>query len=547
MNHSAAGGVSGLYRIILVDDEDEVRGRISSKISEGSGFEVVATAGNGYDALELIERHAPHVVLTDIKMPYIDGIELAAIIRREYPTVRIGFITGYDEFDYAREAIELNVRSYLTKPLTQEDISRFLGKLKQELDCEMAENLSREEIRLRYEASLPLAIENWFVSCLAAGSAGGPSSGAGQADIEQLRQHGVSLDDAAYRLAAVQVERQPEHWGAIEYQKLKLAVRARLDQLLKQEQHEHYHFPFNDSLVFIIKQQGSAFSQQLDVLLNRMVKTNEIFLSVGIDIGVSALHRDFRQLGMAWEEADRALSSSRFGTVSRIAYFEEAAIPAAPALRFAEGDAKGLEHCLRYADDQALAAFLDDMKRSAAASGGDKASLSAYMLNVAAILVNYAATCGVELNDLLGEDILAIVQKLRGLDQLFGWVHNLATRIRECGVSSRASNAQRLLDLAMAGIRRNFADPELTMEGLCESLAISPSYLGQLFKKFADTSFVKFLTTVRMEKARELLATTGDRIVELAAACGYRDVYYFSHSFKKHYGVSPKKYREETA
>jgi two-component system response regulator YesN len=111
------------YKIILVDDEDEVRGRISSKITAESGFVVAGTAGNGYDALELIEKLAPQVVLTDIKMPYIDGIELAGIIRRDYPTVRIGFITGYDEFDYARQAIKLGVRSYLTKPLTQEDIS----------------------------------------------------------------------------------------------------------------------------------------------------------------------------------------------------------------------------------------------------------------------------------------------------------------------------------------------------------------------------------------------------------------------------------------
>ena len=82
------------YKIILVDDEDEVRGRISSKIMAESGFQVVGTAGNGYDALELIEKFSPQVVLTDIKMPYIDGIELARIIRRDYPTVRIGFITG---------------------------------------------------------------------------------------------------------------------------------------------------------------------------------------------------------------------------------------------------------------------------------------------------------------------------------------------------------------------------------------------------------------------------------------------------------------------
>ena len=114
------------YKMILVDDEDDVRGRILSKIKESSGFEVVGKAGNGYDALELIEELEPHIVLTDIKMPFINGIELAKIIRREYPMTKVAFISGYDEFDYAREAIDLKVLSYLTKPVTSNDIDVFL-------------------------------------------------------------------------------------------------------------------------------------------------------------------------------------------------------------------------------------------------------------------------------------------------------------------------------------------------------------------------------------------------------------------------------------
>ena len=97
------------YKVILVDDEDDVRGRIISKIKPDSGFTVVGKAGNGFDALELIEELRPDVVITDIRMPFIDGIELARIIKRDYPTTKIAFISGYDEFDYdndgrAREA-----------------------------------------------------------------------------------------------------------------------------------------------------------------------------------------------------------------------------------------------------------------------------------------------------------------------------------------------------------------------------------------------------------------------------------------------------------
>lgn len=527
------------YRIILVDDEDEVRGRISSKISAASGFVVVGTAGNGYDALELIEKHSPHVVLTDIKMPYIDGIELAGIIRRDYPTVRIGFITGYDEFDYAREAIKLAVCGYLTKPLTQEDISVFLDKLKLELDNELRENYNREQIQKRYEQSIPLLIDNYFVSLLSSGVSGNPD------EIEQLRQYGVSLDESRYLVAFILVERNPDGWGIIEYEKLKLSVRSRLGSLLAQDGFESYHFSFHEGLVFVVKEKGSEFAREIDIVFSRMVRTTEHFLSVEIDIGVSLMHKDFNQLGRAYEEAGQALSYSRFGTVSRIAYFNQFDERESHLVSFKESDARSLEQILRYGGDDDIFAFIESLKREAAADAANSGNLNLYVLSLVGILSNYAASIALDLNELAGGDVIELMVKIRSLDQLFAWIVQLVRKIRERTFVSRANNAQRLLEAAVHHIQKNFADPDLTMEAVCDELGISASYLSQLFKKNKESTFVKFLTGVRMEKAMELLVSTGDRIAEVSSLCGYRDVYYFSHSFKRYSGIPPKKYREE--
>ncbi len=527
------------YKIILVDDEDEVRGRISSKISAESGFLVVGTAGNGYDAIELIEKHSPQVVLTDIKMPYIDGIELAGIIRRDYPTVRIGFITGYDEFDYAREAIKLNVRSYLTKPLTQEDISRFLHNLKIELDTEFLDNYNREQIQKRYEQSIPLLIENYFVSLLSSGASGN------NADIEQLREHGVSLDESRYLVAFVLVERNPDNWGIIEYEKLKLSVRSRLGTLIGLDGFEYYSFMFHEGIVFVVKEKGIDFSRQIDVVLNRMVRTTEHFMSVQIDIGVSVMHKDFRQLGDAYEEAGEALSYSRFGSISHISYFNQFGERESHLVHFKEGDAKSMEQVLRYGSDAEVATFIEALRVTAARDAANAGNLNLYVLNLLGLLSNYAASIGVDINELAGGDIIELISKIRNLDQLFTRVASLALKIRERSIAFKMNNAERLLDQAVSHIYNNFSDPDLTMETVCDTLGISASYLGQLFKKNKESTFVKFLTGVRMEKAMELLSSTGDRIAEVAIACGYRDVYYFSHSFKKFAGMPPKKYREE--
>ncbi|GAB1455350.1 hypothetical protein MASR2M48_06570 [Spirochaetota bacterium] len=93
-------------------------------------------------------------------------------------------------------------------------------------------------------------------------------------------------------------------------------------------------------------------------------------------------------------------------------------------------------------------------------------------------------------------------------------------------------------------MHRRYSDADLTLDAVCNELSISPSYLSQLFRKYKDSSFVKYLTGIRMEAAMNLLTTTGDLIVDVAIQVGYKDVYYFSHSFKKWTGVSPKKYRE---
>ncbi len=531
--------MSGLYKIILVDDEDEVRGRISSKILEGSGFVVAGTAGNGYDALELIEKYSPHVVLTDIKMPYIDGIELAHIIRRDYPAVKIGFITGYDEFDYAREAIKLNVFTYLTKPLTQEDISSFLKKLKQDLDTEIAENYNRELIKKRYEESIPLILENTFISILASGTGGGKE------DIEQLRENGISLDDSTYILGVVHIHRNPDNWSIIEFQKLKLSVRSRLTSLLEQESYSFYSFIFNDNLVYIIKERGSSFKNEIDLVFNRMTKTTELYLSVSIDIGVSLLHKTFNELSNAYDEAQLAVSYNKYNTVTKISWYNQFGEREVLPVVFKESDARKLEYLLKYADDNDLFVFLDELKKQALDVSAQYVTMSLYIVSLVSLLSGYCATAGVSFNDVAGVDIIELLEKTRSIDQLFMWVEKIVRVLRERTIASRVNNAQKILDQAVQYITENFCRENLTMETVCGELGISESYLSQCFKKYKETTFVKLLTSLRMEKAITLLVSTGDRIVEIATACGYQDVYYFSHSFKKYTGLSPKNYREE--
>ena len=133
------------YTILLVDDEEEVIQSIIRKINwEELGFSVVGYADNGIKALEMIEESQPDVVMTDIKMPYMDGMELCSHIRREYPAMKIVLFTGFDEFEYANEAVHLEVEEYILKPVNSVELINIFTKLKIKLDQEISERRSME-------------------------------------------------------------------------------------------------------------------------------------------------------------------------------------------------------------------------------------------------------------------------------------------------------------------------------------------------------------------------------------------------------------------
>lgn len=149
-----------MYRIILVDDEEEVRKGIIRKIQwEKLGFTIVGDAENGEDALEKIEQSEPNVVMTDIRMPYMDGLTLAERIRQKYPSMKILIFSGFDDFEYAQQAIKLNVTEYILKPVNMEELTEILTRVHRNLDEEIEQRRDVDLLRESYRSSLPLLRE----------------------------------------------------------------------------------------------------------------------------------------------------------------------------------------------------------------------------------------------------------------------------------------------------------------------------------------------------------------------------------------------------
>ena len=154
-----------MYKLILVDDEENVREGVRREIDWAAlGFEVIGVAENGKEATEMIERDVPDVVVTDIKMPFMDGLELSAWMKERYPAVRIVILTGFDEFEYAQKAVKLLIDEYVLKPFTSDELIQALLKVKGRLESESSRREDMQVLQEHYRKSLPVLKENFLIS-----------------------------------------------------------------------------------------------------------------------------------------------------------------------------------------------------------------------------------------------------------------------------------------------------------------------------------------------------------------------------------------------
>ena len=151
------------YSIILADDEQHILFGMKNGIDwEELGFEVVGTAQNGKEALELIEEHHPDLLISDIKMPFMDGLELSKVIHENYMSTKIILFSGWDDFEYARMAISYGVSEYIMKPINYDEMRKLLTDMHEKLEKEYAEKLNRDRLEKVYAVSLPLLRQQFF-------------------------------------------------------------------------------------------------------------------------------------------------------------------------------------------------------------------------------------------------------------------------------------------------------------------------------------------------------------------------------------------------
>ncbi|MFQ9620338.1 MAG: response regulator [Waltera sp.] len=285
-----------MYTIVVADDEEELRRAIIRKIDwESIGFQVVGEAENGIEALELVERMEPDLLLTDIRMPFVSGIELARQVREVRPTTQIAFLSGFDEFSYAQQAIQYNIISYMLKPITMVDLTEELKKIKLKIDGIFAEFDARKHDNPDLQQFfLPLLLDDY-------------ASFEGQDREELLQEQAVGngfLKDRnnAFQYAVLAITVEDTNGKNRTRPELVHSVDMILQKYMK-----HYSFAMDGRIIAVLAATTSTFDRYLHIAVGEMVQSTERILKMHCHIGVSRIREHLGECHEAYRGAMSAL------------------------------------------------------------------------------------------------------------------------------------------------------------------------------------------------------------------------------------------------
>ena len=525
------------YKVILVDDEAEVIDIMEAKIRWSElGFEVVGSAKNGVKALELVEKLQPDVVLTDIRMPYMDGLELSRKLNQDYPNIYIILCTGFDEFEYAKEAVHLDIKEYLLKPISAAELSESLMRLKENLDKEREEKLNVRKLENYFQESLPALQSNLFIS---------------------LMEGRVSEEDYARFSAAYQVNMKGPLFCCIVFHTSENHVPEGMNPLLlsmsvereiRQRLVEKWHckeFLYLGNTVLIMEMGSEEQMVPITDECDRFCRWDYRVMGAVVTAGIGTVCDNLFNINLSYEGAREAVSYRvLYGTQRAINIREIVPKEQATLSLLEEGRMHDLFRAIRVGNPEKIE---EAVQKEIQKIHKHTVTIGQYHLAAMETVSNFYKFCAnnsLDFNEIAG-NVPNLYEKVPQMDEssLTSWMNEMARMISEELKTARNSTSHRLVTEAQLLVREKYMDASISLDVVCSILGVSNSYFSSVFKKETGKSFISYLTDYRMDIAEELILSGETKSYKVAEKVGYLDANYFSYVFKKRFGVSPSKYR----
>ncbi|MDO4633641.1 MAG: response regulator [Eubacteriales bacterium] len=537
-----------MYRVMLVDDEILVREAMREHVDwEGLGFELVKDCQNGKEAMDYLEQHSVHVVMTDINMPFVDGMELSKYLYENFPDVEIIIFSGFSEFEYAKKAIQYQVSEYLLKPITASELSvvlqRIHGKLderfRKEQKITKLQQTSREYnknagvIRSRALNDLVLCVRDPKES------------------LKELTAMGIELKGEYFRLAILDFDIYSELYEPDFEKKQESALMAFAamnigTEILNEAGSRSLAYQNTEHRIHWIfcGDQRHRFEETTAELCEKIQEKIMQHLGMKVSVGIGVIVQSPEELYQSEKSAKRALQLRYTLGGGRVINMEHLTLNQET---FLETKIQKLLDGVRRQQEQTVRTLLQAVRQELMRACVEKEQAYYLLTQLVRQLGEIREKAGIEEQVIQSEQrrIMQQISQRRTLNQAVDTVYDYAVKIMQEMSDANDSRGKRMALVALDYIEKNYHDPGMNLNEVCSYLAMSTSHFSTLFKEATGETFMEALTRIRMQKAKELLLNTKMKNYEIADRVGFSDPHYFSIAFKKMTGMSPTEYAKQ--
>ncbi len=523
-----------MYSVLLVDDETNILSGLQRIIAwDKLGCQIVGTAPNGLIGCEMALELKPDIIVTDIRMPYLDGLEMIAKLKAVACPAHFIVLSGYSEFEYAKKGIELGVNFYILKPVEETELEESLRRVIATLESDRQNHAVVEQLRQTAERNRESLREFVLRDIIDAGSENAESL------RELLLMIGFPVADTQYLSLLFEWGAEGQCQEGITTQWLAILA----DWLGGSCRIDAFRYTPSQLAVILAKRRlnPAELAKKLFDIRYCCAERSRGELT----IGMGRIYSEITGISRSFEEARYALSYQMIKGKNRVIVYEEIAKTPNGPLNISQDDIRSLEDGIVAEDLTGCSRVIDNMLRQLITTPGIRLpDIQLQCLNILLAGIRKMGPMPMQLNEHLGKHILALegIDRFQTVEQLKQWLLQVVQSIIAMKSLHQVTVKKDLITEVKEYITFNYQQ-NLTLAVLASRFFINPFYLSQLFKEKTGETYLNYVMKIRMNKAKELLEATDQKITEICQAVGYTDAKYFSKLFEKLVGCKPSEYR----
>ena len=530
-------------KVFLVEDEVIIRSGVKKSINwEQEGYEFVGEASDGELAYPMILKEKPDILITDIRMPFMDGLELSRLVKKELPDIKILILSGYDEFEYAKKAIKIGVTEYLLKPISAAKLTEVLNAvaetIRQENEeknlletyfAEMRENTERDKMRL---------FEKLLMGDLSMGEI-----------LEAGERFGMNLGASCYKIVLFKILANLENHV---YAEQMVDACSSVEQAASMMEGVYVFQRGVEGWAFLLTAQDEkSMEESAKILYQNLKQAMKNYTQLEYFGGIGSTVPRIRSLKQSFREADRAFAARFVEETNQIISqkeFEKSQMEEGLKMQGVVQIGKSREMLQKFLSNgtrEEVKAFSDAYISRIEEENIRSTMVRQYVvIDVCIVVLSFCERIS-SANRLQeeAEELQKMMQKIHSLSEIKKYVVRLLNEAIELRDAESGRRYSDLIAAAKKEIENHYMTEEISLNTVAISVGMSPSYFSSIFSKEAGKTFVEYLTEVRIEKAKEFLMCSSMKTSEIGYEVGYKDPHYFSYIFKKVQGCSPKEYR----